>query len=180
MPIYSYNGTSPTIHETAMVSPLAIVIGDVEIEEETAVFPNAVIRGDIAKIRIGKYSNIQEQAVLHGGDLYEGDDLRGHLPVEVGDYVTLAHGSVVHGCKVGDVSLIGIHATLYDGSTIGGGSIIGLNAAVLENTVIPQRSIVVGVPAKVIRAVDDATYSRIKKHALRYHKLAASHRGVLF
>jgi carbonic anhydrase/acetyltransferase-like protein (isoleucine patch superfamily) len=163
-----------------MVSPLAIVIGDVEIAEETAVFPSAVIRGDVAKIRIGKYSNIQEQAVLHGGDLYEGNDLRGHIPIEVGDYVTVAHGSVVHGSKIGDVSIIGIHATLYDGTTIGEGSIIGMNASVLENTTIPNRSIAVGVPAKVIKTVDNATYMRIKKHALRYHKLAMSHKGTLF
>ena len=180
LPVFSYNGKSPKIHGTAMVSPLAIIIGDVEIAEESSVFPNAVIRGDIAKICIGRYSNIQEQVVLHGGDLYEGGDLRGHIPIEVGDYVTVAHGSVVHGSKIGDVSMIGIHATLYDGSTIGGGSIIGMNAAVLENTAIPKRSIVVGVPAKVIKAVDDATYSRIKKHTLRYHKLAVSYRGVLF
>ncbi len=103
-----------------------------------------------------------------------------HIPIDVGDYVTVAHGSVVHGSTVGDVSLIGVHATLYDDSTIGPGSIGGMNAAVLANTVIPLRSIVVGIPAKVVRSVDDGTYARVKAHAIWYHKLAVSHKGTLF
>ena len=180
MPVFSYRGKSPRIHEDALVSPLATVIGHVEISEGTAVFPGAVIRGDVAKITVGRYSNIQDNVVLHGGNIYEGDDLKGHLPVEIGDYVTVAHGSVVHGSKVEDVSMIGIRAIVYGGSVVGEGSIVGMNATVLENTRIPKRSIVVGVPAKVIKTVDDVTYSRIKKHALWYHKLAKSHKGTIF
>ena len=180
MPVFSYRGKSPRIHEDAMVSPLAIVIGNVEISEGTAVFPGAVIRGDIAKITIGRYSNIQDNVVLHGGDIYEADNLKGHLPVEIGDYVTVAHGSVVHGSRIEDVSMIGIKATVFEGSVVGEGSIVGMNAAVLENTKIPKRSIAVGVPAKVIKTVDEVTYSRIKKHALWYHELAKSHRGTIF
>lgn len=175
MPVLPYKGRSPKIHEDAIVSPLAIIIGDVEISEETAVFPGAVIRGDVAKITVGKCSNIQENVVIHGGDTYEGDTLKGHLPVEIGDYVTLAHESVVHGSKIEDVSMIGIKAIVFDGSTIGEGSIVGLNTAVLENTRIPKRSIVVGISAKVIKTVDDITYSRMKRHALWYHELAKSH-----
>ena len=163
-----------------MVSPLAVVIGDVELAEETAVFPGAVIRGDIAKISIGTYSNIQDNVVIHGGDIYDGDRLKAHISVDIGDYVTVAHGAVVHGSKIEDVSMIGIHAVLYDGSTIGGGSIIGIHATILENTKIPARSIVVGTPGKVIKPVDDVAYSRIRKHALWYHQLAKSHTGTLF
>lgn len=180
LPVFSYGKKSPKIHKDAMVSPLAVVIGDVEISEGTSVFPGAVIRGDVAKITIGRYSNIQDNAVLHGGDIYKGDNLEGHLPVEIGDYVTVGHGSVVHGSKIEDVSLIGIKAIVYGGSTVGEGSIVGMNATVLENTKIPKRSIVVGVPAKVIKIVDDITYSRIKKHALWYHELAKSHKGNIF
>lgn len=180
MPVFSYRGKSPKIHEDALVSPLAIVIGHVEISEGTAVFPGAVIRGDVAKITVGRYSNIQDNVVLHGGNIYEGDDLKGHLPVEIGDYVTVAHGAVVHGSKVEDVSMIGIKAIVYGGSVVGEGSIVGMNATVLENTKIPKRSVVVGVPAKVIKTVDDVTYSRIKKHALWYHELAKSHKGTIF
>ncbi len=163
-----------------MVSPLAIVIGDVEISEGTAIFPGAVIRGDVAKVTVGRYSNIQDNVVLHGGDIYEADELKGHLPVEIGDYVTVAHGSVVHGSKIEDVSMIGIKAIVFEGSTVGEGSIVGMNATVLENTKIPKRSIVAGVPAKVIKTVDDVTYSKIKKHSLWYHQLAKSHKGTIF
>jgi len=87
---------------------------------------------------------------------------------------------VVHGSKVEDVSMIGIRAIVYGGSVVGEGSIVGMNATVLENTKIPKRSVVVGVPAKVIKTVDDVTYSRIKKHALWYHELAKSHKGTIF
>jgi len=152
----------------------------VEISEGTAVFPGAVIRGDVARITIGRYSNIQNNVVLHGGDVYEGDNLKGHLPVEIGDYVTVAHGSVVHGSKVEDVSMIGIKAIVFEGSTVREGSIVGMNAVVRDNSEIPPRSIVVGVPAKVIKKVDDIAYSRIKKHALWYHELAKSRKGTLF
>jgi len=179
MPVLSYKGKSPKVHKDAIVSPLAVIIGDVEISEETAVFLGAVIRGDVAKITIGRCSNIQDNVVIHGGDVYEEDSLKGHLPVEIGEYVTVAHGSVVHGSKIGDVSMIGIRATVFDGSKVGEGSIIGLNAAVLENTKIPKRSVVAGIPAKVIKAVDDVTYSRIRKHALWYRELANSHKWAV-
>ncbi len=180
MPVFSYRGKSPKIHEDALVSPLATVIGRVEIFEGTSVFPGAVIRGDVAKITVGKYSNIQDNVVIHGGDIYEGDNLKGHLPVEIGDYVTVGHGAVVHGSRVEDVSMIGMKAIVYGGSVVGEGSIVGMNATVLENTKIPKRSVAVGVPAKVVKTVDDVTYSRIKKHALWYHELAKSHKGTIF
>lgn len=180
MPVFSYRGKLPLIHEDALVSPLAIVIGRVEVCEGASVFPGAVIRGDVSKITVGRYSNIQDNVVLHGGNVYEGDSLKGHLPVHIGDYVTVAHGSVVHGSKVEDVSIIGIRATVYGGSVVGEGSIVGMNATVLENTRIPKRSVIVGVPAKVIKNVDDVTYSRIRKHALWYHELASSHKGSIF
>ena len=178
--IFPHRGKSPRIQEGALVSSLATVIGDVEISEGTSVFPGAVIRGDVAKITIGRYSNIQDNVVVHGGDVYEGDILKGRLPVEIGDYVTVAHGAVVHGSKIEDVSLIGIRAIVYEGSIIGEGSVVGMNATVLENTKIPKRSIVVGTPAKVIKTVDDVGYSRIRKHALRYHELAKSHKDTIF
>jgi carbonic anhydrase/acetyltransferase-like protein (isoleucine patch superfamily) len=180
LPVFSYRGKSPKIHEDALVSPLATVIGHVEISEGTSVFPGAVIRGDVAKITVGKYSNIQDNVVIHGGDIYEGDNLKGHLPVEIGDYVTVGHGAVVHGSRIENVSMIGIKAIVYGGSVVEEGSIVGMNATVLENTRIPKRSVVVGAPAKVVKTVDDVTYSRLRKHALRYHELAKFHKGTIF
>ena len=178
MPILPYKGKTPAIHEGALVSQYATVIGDVVISEGDSVFPGAVIRGDVAKITIGKYSNIQDNVVIHGGDIYEGDVLKGNLPVEIGCYVTVAHGAIIHGSKIEDITLIGIRAVVYEGSTVGEGSIIGMNATFLENTLIPKRSVVVGVPAKIIKKVDDVTYSRIKKHAIRYYELAKSHEAL--
>lgn len=180
MPVLPFQGIYPKINKDALISPLAVVVGDVEISEGTSVFPGAVIRGDVAKITIGSYSNIQDHAVLHGGDVYEGDDLKGHLPVEIGDYVTIAHGAVIHGSRIESVSMVGINATVFEGSIVGEGSIIGMNAAVLEGTLIPKRSVAVGVPAKIIKAVDDVAYLRIKKHAQWYYELAVSHKGTLF
>ena len=180
MPVLPYKGKMPKIHKDALVSPLATIIGDVPISEGASVFPGAVIRGDVARITIGKYTNIQDNVIVHGGDIYEGDVLTGNIPVEIGDYVTVAHAAVVHGSKVEDVSLVGIRAIVYEGSIVEEGSIVGMNATLLENTIVPKRSVVVGIPAKVIKAVDDVTYSMIKKHALRYHELAKSHKGSLF
>jgi len=180
LPVLSYQGKSPKIHKDAFISALATVIGDVEISEGASVFPGVVIRGDLAKITIGKYSNIQDNAVLHGSGMHEEGDNKEPLTVEIGDYVTVGHGAVVHSSKVEDVSLIGINAVIFGDSVIGEGSIVGMNATVLENTKIPKRSIVVGTPARVVKTVDDATFSRIKEHALRYHELAKSHRGIIF
>ncbi|MEM3552375.1 MAG: gamma carbonic anhydrase family protein [Candidatus Bathyarchaeia archaeon] len=180
MPIFSYKNKTPKIHKNALVSPLAIIIGDVEVSEGASIFPGAVLRGDVAKITIGKYSNIQDNVVIHGGDIYEGDELKGHLPVEIGDYVTVAHGAVVHGSKIENVALIGIRAIIFEGSIVGEGSIIGMNSTLLENTKIPPKSIVVGTPGKIIKTVDDLTYLRIKKHAQRYYELAKSHKGDIF
>lgn len=176
--VFSHQGKSPKIHKEAMISPLATLIGDVEIGEGSSVFPGAVLRGDLAKIIVGKYSNIQDNVVLHAGELRERDKVT-YLPVEIGNYVTVAHAAVVHGSKIGDVTLIGIGAMIHS-SIVGEGSIIGINATVLENTTIPKRSVVVGVPAKVIKTVDDETYSIIKKHALKYYNLASSHKGQIF
>jgi carbonic anhydrase/acetyltransferase-like protein (isoleucine patch superfamily) len=180
LPIFSYKGKTPKIHKEALVSPLATIIGDVEVSEGASIFPGAVLRGDVAKITIGKYSNIQDNVIIHGGDIYEGDELKGHLPVEIGNYVTVAHGAVIHGCKIEDIVLIGIKAIIFEGSTVGEGSIIGMNSTLLENTYIPPRSIVVGTPGKIIKKVDEVTYLRIKKHAERYYELAKSHKGTIF
>ena len=180
LPFFSYNGKSPKIHKKAMISSLAVVIGNVEISEGTAVFPGAVIRGDVAKISIGKFSNIQDNVVIHGGDLYKGDILSGHLPVEIGDYVTVAHGAVVHGSKIKNVVMIGIRAIVFESAVIEEGSIVGMNATVLENSRFPRRSVIVGTPAKVVKNIDDVTYSRIKNHALWYYELGKSYKGILF
>ena len=178
--IAPYQGKKPMIHSEALVSKLATIVGDVEVGEGTSVFPGCVLRGDVEKITIGRYSNLQENVVVHCGDLYEGDILKGYIPVKIGDYVTIGHGAIVHGCEVGDACLIGSGAIVFNNASIGGGSIVGMGATVLQNSNIPPRSVVVGTPAKSIKKVDETTYSKIRRHAMTYNQLAKTHRGTLF
>ena len=96
VPVFAHRGKSPKIHGDAVVSSLATIIGDVEISEGASIFPGAVLRGDVAKITIRKHSNIQDNVVLHGGDVYEGDTLKRHIPIKIGEYVTVAHSAIVH------------------------------------------------------------------------------------
>jgi carbonic anhydrase/acetyltransferase-like protein (isoleucine patch superfamily) len=120
---------------------------------------------------------VQDNAVLHGGDRYDGDVLTGHIPVVVGEYVTIGHGAVVHGCTIENNTMIGIRATVFDESIVGEGSVVGMGAVVHANTHIPSRSVVVGVPARIEKKVDAVTYSRLRKHAVWYHELAKSLSG---
>ncbi|UCD72925.1 MAG: gamma carbonic anhydrase family protein [Candidatus Bathyarchaeota archaeon] len=178
--ILPYQGKKPRINGKALVSKLATVVGNVGIGEGTSVFPGCVLRGDVDRITIGRYSNLQENVVVHCGDIYDGDVLKGYVPVEIGDYVTIGHGSIVHGCRIDDICLIGAGAIVFNNARIGEGSIVGMGAVVLKDSKIPPRSVVVGIPAKPIREVDEAEYSKIKKHAIMYSDLAKSHRGTLF
>jgi carbonic anhydrase/acetyltransferase-like protein (isoleucine patch superfamily) len=178
--ISPHQGKRPRIDGKALVSKLATVVGDVEIGEGTSVFPGCVLRGDVERITVGKYSNLQENVIVHCGDIYDGDVLEGYIPVEIGDYVTIGHGAIVHGCRIDNICLIGAGAIIFNNSRIGEGSIVGMGAVVLQNTIIPPRSVVVGIPAKPISEVDETRYSKIKKHAVTYSNLAKTHKGTLF
>mgnify|MGYP000371375865 CR=1 FL=1 len=178
--IIPYRGKTPKIADDALIAPSAVIVGDVEIESKASVFPGAVLRGDVAKIRVGRYSNIQDNVVVHGGWVYEDGEVKGTTAVEIGDYVSVTHGVVLHGCKIGSVSMVGIGSIIYDRSVIGGGSIVGMGTVVLEGTVVPERSIIVGVPGKVVRKTCEEEYAMIKSNALQYRELAESLIGSLF
>ena len=126
------------VHPTAFVSEAAYVVGDVEIGEGSSIWPGTVIRGDMGKVRIGKYTNIQDNSVVHGDD-----------DVEIGDYVIVGHRVMCHAKYIGDQSLIGNGAIINDGVIIGKNSVVGSGTMVLENMDIPERSIVVGMPGRV-------------------------------
>ena len=128
----------PLVHPTAFVSEAAYVVGDVEIGEGSSIWPGTVIRGDMGKVRIGKYTNIQDNSVVHGDD-----------DVEIGDYVIVGHRVMCHAKYIGDQSLIGNGAIINDGVIIGKNSVVGSGTMVLENMDIPERSIVVGMPGRV-------------------------------
>lgn len=137
----------------------ATVIGDVELGQEVSVWFGAVIRGDNCKIRIGDFSNIQENAVLHTDPGIE---------LNVGQYVTIGHQAMLHGCTIGDNSLIGINAVVLNNAVIGKNCIIGANALIPEGKIIPDNSLVMGSPGKVIKTLDEFAEAKLKMSAMHY------------
>jgi carbonic anhydrase/acetyltransferase-like protein (isoleucine patch superfamily) len=150
------------IHEDTFVAPSADVVGEVTVGAGSSIWYQAVLRGDMAPITIGEHSNIQDGCLLH---------VANGFPLQVGNYVTVGHGAILHGCTVEDGVLIGMGAIVLDGAVIGEGSIIGAGALVPEGKVIPPRSLVVGVPGKVIRELDDTKAAGLITHAKNYEEL---------
>jgi len=162
-----YLNKDPQIDASAYVAPQATIIGDVTLKKNASVWPGAVLRGDINSIVIGESSNVQDGCVLHLADEYG---------VHIGDYVTVGHMAMVHACTIEDECLIGMHSTILDGAIIGRRSIIGAGALVLPGTVVPPGSMVLGVPGKVVKALDTAKQESIRYWAEKYVKVAAAHR----
>jgi carbonic anhydrase/acetyltransferase-like protein (isoleucine patch superfamily) len=150
----------PRVHPTAFVDDSAQVIGDVEIGEESSVWMLVVIRGDVHRIRIGRRSNIQDGTVIHV--------MNGTHPTAIGDSVTVGHAAVLHGCTIEDRCLIGIGAILLNGARIGSDSIVAAGTLVVENMNVPPRSLVMGSPGRVKRALTDAEVVDIQALADRY------------
>ncbi len=163
MPTYPYKDKNPRIAHNVFMAEGSRIIGDVTISEESSIWFNATIRGDIAKVSIGRKTNIQDNCVLHVDYGY---------PLTIGDSVTVGHGVILHGCTINDGTLIGMGATILNGAVIGEESIIGANALVTEGKEIPPRSLVVGIPAKVIRELTEEEISALYKSAEGYAKEA--------
>ena len=143
------------------VAPNATIIGNVTLEKNSSVWFNAVLRGDIENICIGEGSNVQDGSVLHTDPGY---------PLKIGKDVTIGHLVMLHGCTIGDNSLIGIGAVILNGAKIGKNCIIGANALVTENKVIPDNSLVMGSPGKIARQVSDAEAKSITENAIHYQE----------
>jgi carbonic anhydrase/acetyltransferase-like protein (isoleucine patch superfamily) len=155
-----YRGQMPRVHPTAYIDSSAQVVGDVEIGEESSVWMAVVIRGDVNRIRIGRRSNVQDGTVVHVmKDTHE---------TTIGDHVTIGHAAVIHGCTIEDRCLIGMGAILLNGARIGEGSIVAAGTLVVEGMVVPPRSLVMGSPGKVKRALTDAEVAGIQTYADRY------------
>ncbi|WP_010477899.1 gamma carbonic anhydrase family protein [Thermococcus zilligii] len=167
MAIYSLGDKKPKIHETAYIDESATVIGDVVLEENTSVWPSAVLRGDIEQIYIGCCSNVQDNVSIHTSH---------GLPTRIGRYVTIGHNAVVHGASIGDYTIIGMGAVILDGAKIGKHVIIGAGALVPPGKEIPDYSLVVGVPGKVVRQLSEEEIGWTKKNAEIYMELARLHR----
>jgi len=157
--IYDLEKNVPEINADSWVAPNAIIIGKVKLEKNSSVWFNAVLRGDIEKIVIGENSNIQDGSVLHTDPGY---------PLTVGKGVTVGHMVMLHGCEISDDTLIGIGSTILNKAKIGKNCIIGANTLVTENKVIPDNSLVLGSPGKVIRKVTDDEIKVICENAKHY------------
>ena len=143
------------------IAPNASIIGDVTLEKNTSIWFNVTLRGDIENIYVGEGSNIQDGSVLHTDPGY---------PLKIGKNVTIGHLVMLHGCTVGDNSLIGIGAVILNNAKIGKNCIIGANALVTENKEIPDNSLVVGSPGKIIRSITDEEVKSITKNAIHYQE----------
>jgi carbonic anhydrase/acetyltransferase-like protein (isoleucine patch superfamily) len=158
--IRSYRGRWPKIPESCYIDISAQVMGDVELGENSSVWCNAVVRGDVNSIRVGSNSNVQDCCVLHGQ--------RNLYAVTIGDWVTIGHNATVHGCTVEDAVLIGMGVTILNDCRIGEGSIIAAGAVLPEHTVVPPRTLWAGVPGKQRRELGDADRKLILEYARNY------------
>jgi carbonic anhydrase/acetyltransferase-like protein (isoleucine patch superfamily) len=155
-----YKGTLPRVHSTAYIDQSAQVIGDVEIGDASSVWMNAVVRGDVHWIRVGRRSNIQDGTVVHV--------MNGTHPTTIGDDVTIGHGAIVHGCTLNDRILVGMGAILLNGVEVGEDSIVAAGTLLPEGMRVPPRSLVMGSPGKVRRTLTDEDVASILVYAGRY------------
>ena len=155
-----YRGRLPIVHPTAYVDESAQVIGDVEIGEDSSLWMNVVMRGDVHQIRLGRRSNVQDGTVVHV--------MRETHPTRIGDEVTIGHGAIVHGCTIADRVLVGMGAIVLNGAAIGEDSIVAAGTLVPEGMQIPARSLVMGTPGKVRRPLTDAEIASIREYADNY------------
>jgi len=165
--LIAYKGIEPKVHATVFVEETARIIGDVEIGEQSSIWFNAVIRGDVNHIRIGKRTNVQDNSTLHvTKDIF---------PLIIGSDVTIGHSVILHGCTVRDRCLIGMGSIILDNAEIGEDSIIGAGALVTEGMKVPPGSLVVGLPGKVVRPLKPEEISRIAKSSLNYIEYARNY-----
>ncbi|MBL4900139.1 MAG: gamma carbonic anhydrase family protein [Colwellia sp.] len=157
--LYQLGNLSPNISKSSFIAPNASVIGNVELCDNASIWFNVVIRADLAQVKIGKNSNIQDGCILH---VDEG------FPINIAQNVTIGHKAMLHGCSIGEGSLIGINAVVLNGARIGKNCLVGANALVTENMTIPDGCLVLGSPAKIIKQLDDKTKTMIVKGAEHY------------
>jgi carbonic anhydrase/acetyltransferase-like protein (isoleucine patch superfamily) len=171
MPLITFGSNTPSVDSTAFIAPDAWIIGQVVVGARTSVFFNAVLRGDLEPITVGSGSNIQEHCLIH--------TTHGMDPVTVGDNVTIGHRAIIHGCTIGNGCLIGMGATILDNARIGDNCIIGAHSLVVKGTQIPDRSLVMGTPAKVIRPLTDDELRSNREASESYQRLGAQYAAIL-
>lgn len=157
--MHEFFDRKPSVHPTAFVARTASIIGHVTLEEESSIWYNTVLRGDINRIHVGPRSNIQDGSVVHLADDY---------PVLIGELVTIGHQAMIHACTIEDEVLVGMGAIILDGAVIGARSIIGAGALVTSGTKIPPGSLVLGSPGKVVKTLDLEAQAKIRTWAEKY------------
>jgi carbonic anhydrase/acetyltransferase-like protein (isoleucine patch superfamily) len=170
MAVYELDGVSPKMAPSAWIADSAQVMGNVELADGANVWFGAVIRGDTETIRIGRNSNIQDGSVLHA-DVGK--------PLTVGDNVTVGHMVMLHGCTIGDGSLVGIGAVVLNGAKIGKGCVVGARSLVTEGKEFPDGSMIMGSPAKVVRQLDAEQMAGLLNSAAHYVQNAARYQAGL-
>ncbi|MEP1208207.1 MAG: gamma carbonic anhydrase family protein [Rhizobiaceae bacterium] len=165
MPVYELDGVAPdlagqsTANDRCWVAPCASVIGKVTLKKDANIWFGAVLRGDNEEILIGEGSNVQDMTMMHTDMGY---------PLTVGSHCTIGHKAIIHGCTIGDNSLIGMGATVMNGAIIGRNCLIGAGALIAEGKVIPDGSLVLGAPGKVVRTLDDKAFAGMTAAAHHY------------
>ena len=158
--IRAYRGKRPQVAASAYIDEAATVIGDVQIGEDSSVWPGVVIRGDVHYVRIGARTNLQDGSVLHV--------MRDEHPLVLGDNVTIGHGVVLHGCTIESRCLIGMGSIILNGAKVGTGSIVAAGTLITEGAVVPPGSLVMGHPGRVRRELNDEEQLSIDGYAQRY------------
>jgi carbonic anhydrase/acetyltransferase-like protein (isoleucine patch superfamily) len=170
MTIYKLDDRTPRIDPSAFVAKEATLIGSVVLEQNTSVWPGAVLRGDNEPITIGKNSNVQEGAVLHTDP---------GAPLNVGEGVTIGHQAMLHGCTIGDGALIGIQAVVLNHAVIGKNCLVGAGAIVTEGKQFPDGSLILGAPAKAVKQLEPEMIERMKKGCATYVERRALYKEKL-
>ena len=170
MAIYQLDEHSPEIHPTAYIADSATLIGKVRLGESVSVWFGATIRGDNDRIDVGDFSNIQEGTVLHTDQGY---------PLHIGKGVTVGHQAMLHGCTIGDGSLVGIQAVILNGAKIGRNCLVGAGALVTEGKEFPDNSLIIGSPAKAVRTLTDEQLAALRESAQMYVDRARNYRQNL-
>lgn len=161
---------SPCIHDTAFVAPGAVVLGAVTVGEEASIWYGCVVRGDINRIVLGACSNLQDGCIVHVSD---------DFPAIMGERVSVGHRAIIHACEVGDEVLVGMGAIIMDGATIGARSVIGAGALVTKGMKVPEGSLVLGSPARVVRALTPAERQDNARLAAKYVEVSRRYREML-
>lgn len=165
----AYRGTQPTLGARAYIDPAATVIGDVLLGDDVSIWPGAVLRGDVERIRVGARSNIQDGAILHV--THDGPYTPGGMPCSVGADVTVGHGAILHACVIGDCCLIGMHATVLDGAVVNRHAFVGAGALIAPGKIVGEGEMWLGNPARCVRTLGGQEIEALLYSARHYVKL---------